>query len=126
MLTLLAHLWGDYVLQSHTMAVFKTWSWRWAFLHATVYTIPYALLTQDVRALAVILVTHAIIDRLAIAQHWCRWWGVGFAGLWWRRKYGVFKEPPAHIKDWLKIIVDNTFHLTINYGALTYFVSGGV
>ena len=30
----LAHLVGDYPLQSHTMAIYKTVMWRWAFIHA--------------------------------------------------------------------------------------------
>ena len=140
MIQLLAHLVGDYVLQSHVMATRKTSSWLWAFIHAAFYTLPFLALTQDWWRLAVIGGTHAAIDRLAIARRWCQWYGVGFPGLWHRTwcmaghrmgaepicpedyccapPQAAFVPPPPFLGVWLTIIVDNTFHLVINYMAL--------
>ena len=93
-LGIIAHLIGDYPLQSHTMATKKVSSWTWAVVHATVYTLSFSALLgvasaygvaewrTDV-ALAIILLTHAAIDRLGIAGRWCRWYGVGHPGIWW-------------------------------------------
>lgn len=77
---LLAHLVGDYVLQNHAMATRKTSSWAWALLHAVFYGLPFLLLTTDWRALAVIVGTHAVIDRLRLARYWVEFWGVGVEG----------------------------------------------
>lgn len=121
MTQLLAHLVGDYVLQSHTMAIRKTTSTRWALVHALFYTLPFLLLTQDWRALAVIGGTHAVIDRFRLAARWCAFYGVGFPGLWWRAKDGEFQAPPPFLGVWLVIIVDNTVHLAINYAALGWW-----
>lgn len=87
---ILAHLIGDYVLQSHVMATRKTSSWRWAFIHAAFYSLPLLPLilwfatewTQAGLALAIIGGTHAVIDRLRIAARWCEWYGVGHPGIW--------------------------------------------
>jgi hypothetical protein len=140
---LLAHLAGDYVLQSHVMATRKTSSWAWAYIHAFFYTLPFLLLTQDPRSLVIILCSHALIDRYRLAAYWCRWWGVGFPGLWWRttcmaghpikgdeplcRTGGCaappsrkWAPPPPFLGVWLIIIVDNTMHLCVNYAALSW------
>jgi hypothetical protein len=137
---LLAHLVGDYVLQSHVMATRKTSSLAWAFIHAAFYTLPFLLLTQSPAALAVILVTHAIIDRLAVARHFCAFYGCGgFPGLWdralrwWDRcchdprcitahvdLVPPFEPPPPFLGVWLVIIADNTMHLAINHLTLAY------
>lgn len=116
MLELIAHLLGDYCLQSHVMASRKTSSWRWALLHAAIYTLPFLLLTRSPAALLVIGGTHAVIDRYRLAAAWCRWYGVGHPGLWHRSE--TFEAPPAFLLVWLVIIVDNTAHLLINHVAL--------
>lgn len=71
-LFLLCHLVGDYLLQSDWMASTKT-SRMWpAFVHAVVYTIPFALvLTQSHTALAIIAGTHFIIDHWRLARYVC-------------------------------------------------------
>jgi hypothetical protein len=133
---LLAHLVGDYVLQSHVMATRKTSSWMWALIHAFFYTLPFLLLTHSPVALLVIGGTHAVIDRLRLAAKWCAWYGVGFPGIWWHALavyedhpvFGTrriaepptFKAPPDFLAVWLVILVDNTLHLCINAAALAW------
>lgn len=110
---LLAHLIGDYVLQSHVMATRKTSSWLWALIHAAFYTVPFLALTQDWWRLLIIGGTHAVIDRYRLAGYWCRYWGVGYPGVW--SSAEGFEPPPPFLGVWLLIIVDNTMHLTINF-----------
>lgn len=119
---LICHLIGDYPLQSQPMADRKVTSWRWAFIHAAVYTLPFLLICQNWRALAIICGTHAVIDRLRLAAKWCAFYGTGtrITGLW--RRWNVSAEPvPPFLAVWLTIIVDQTMHLAINYAALWAF-----
>ncbi len=120
----LAHLVGDYLLQTEQMALRKSKSWFWALLHAAVYTLPFLLLTRSVPALLIILGTHAVIDRFALAPAFCRerglvtWFGKDRPEL--DTRTGFSKETPPWLSFWLGVITDNTFHLTINYFALRY------
>ena len=66
---LLAHLVGDYILQSEWMAKEKTKRWFPAWAHAVTYGLPFLFVTQSPAALAVIVVTHAIIDHYRLARH---------------------------------------------------------
>jgi hypothetical protein len=130
---LICHAVGDYVLQNHTMANKKTSSWFWAALHAVFYTVPFLVVFGLSPALAVIGVTHAIIDRYRLANLWVRFWGTGCEG-WIMRKireartpYPPIDEAPEPIADappwlgvWLMIIVDNVFHVIINAVSLHY------
>lgn len=118
MIQLLAHLAGDYVLQSHVMAVRKTSSWLWAAVHAAFYGLPFLFLVIEPWQWAVIVATHAVIDRYRLAAIWCRFYGVGFPGIWHRLVGGDFTEPPPFLGVWLIILVDNTMHLAINAAVL--------
>ena len=60
---LLAHLVGDYVLQTSHMAEHKIRSWPVAAVHAITYCLPFLFITLSLPALAVIGGTHAVIDR---------------------------------------------------------------
>jgi len=131
MLQLVAHLLGDYVLQNHWMAQRKTSSLLVALLHAVLYGLPFLLLTRSLWALAVIALTHAVIDRWRLARYWCRFWGVGESGVvvqFIRDRTideGVFFDKerdvaPPFLGIWLLIIVDNTAHLAINWCALRW------
>lgn len=53
----LAHLVGDYILQSHWEAQEKTKRWWPALLHAVTYGLPFLLVTQSPWALLVIVGT---------------------------------------------------------------------
>lgn len=48
---LIAHLIGDYILQSHDMAVNKVRSNYWALYHAVMYSLPFVFLTHNLLAL---------------------------------------------------------------------------
>lgn len=120
---LLLHLIGDYVLQTEQMALRKVRSWFWAVFHAVVYSLPFLIVIQRWEAWAVICGTHAVIDRLRLSNHICRfknvfWFGPGRPEA--DPDTGYAKETPLHVKFWLVVIVDNTVHLVINHLALKY------
>lgn len=118
----LAHLVGDYIIQSHWMANRKTESWPIALLHGVTYTIPYALVTQSPLALAVIAGTHALIDRYRLAR-WVVWASNQLAPKAWRNPVtatGYSVDTPAWLAVWLLFITDNTIHLLINVAAVVW------
>ncbi len=121
----LAHLVGDYVLQSDWMANEKTKRWIPAWAHAITYGLPYLLVTQSPLALAVIVVTHAVIDHYRLARH-VVWAKIFLAprSYWhpWSEcsATGYHKDRPAWMTVWLMIIADNTIHLAINAGAVAW------
>lgn len=144
---IVAHLIGDYALQSHVMATRKTSSMYWAAVHALFYSLPFAALLSQLDlaperagyALAIIGGTHAVIDRYALARRWCQLYGVGHSGVWWSLVRGwwllwdqgergeddlspepEFAMPPPFIGTWLVIVVDNAAHLAINGLAIAW------
>jgi hypothetical protein len=121
---LLAHLVGDYILQSHDMAISKTKSTYWAFYHAFTYTLPFLILSQSSVALSIIIFTHFIIDRfrLAIKITKVKNYLLGtFKKEIFNSVDGYPEETPAWLSTWLIIILDNTLHLVINHLALSNF-----
>lgn len=120
MLQLICHLTGDYCLQNHWMANTKTRSFGVALVHAAAYMLPFTLafgLWAHPAAFAVMFLSHAVIDRFQLAKYWCAVYGVGGPG-WFERSEGVEPAPPF-LAVWLRIIVDNTAHLAINYACLS-------
>lgn len=124
-LSLLAHLVGDYLLQTHWMATQKTERWIPAILHGIVYTIPFMIVTQAPLALLVICVTHIIIDRYRLARHFV-WAKNQLAPKEFRpdrsalKTTGYSADTPAWLSTWLMIIADNTIHLIINTLAIVF------
>lgn len=128
---LLCHLFGDYVLQNQWMASNKTSRWWPACVHVGFYMLPFLLFLQpSLSAATVMAVTHLLIDRFRLARYWVQFWGIGclgsvstwllvhvFSGHPWPRRADA--SVPDFLAFWLLIIVDNTFHLTINYVCLT-------
>lgn len=139
----LAHLVGDYVVQSDWMAARKTSEHLPAVAHAATYTACFLPITRNPRALAVIGVTHFVIDRWRLARHvvWAKnqlapplfrhpWDGhvsaTGYHDIAAREVHGY--DPPSDACDaqakptWmsvpLMIVADNTLHLLINRWAL--------
>lgn len=119
----LAHLVGDYILQSHWEAQEKTNRWWPAVLHAVTYGLPFLFVTQSPWALLVIVGTHAVLDRYRLARHviwlknhlaprhtWRPWSECSATGF--------PPETPPWLAVWLLIIVDNAIHLLINFAAV--------
>ena len=121
---LLAHLVGDFVLQSDWMANNKSARTLATLAHAGCYLLPFLLITTNPLTLTVIGGTHFLIDHFRLARYvvWVRnlpWPG----SKPWRecRETGFSAALPAHLSAWLLIIVDNTIHIAINGAAITYF-----
>lgn len=108
---IVAHLVGDYLLQSHWMATEKTKNSVAAAVHAITYTLPFLFITQSIAALAVICGTHFVIDRWRLARLvvWLK------NGPWKPlTATGYQDDVPPWLSVWLLIFADNTIHLLIN------------
>ena len=66
---LIAHLWGDYIVQSTWMADNKTSRSLPALAHAASYAACFLPLTRRWQPLVVIGGTHFAIDRWRLAKH---------------------------------------------------------
>lgn len=122
----LLHFVGDYLVQTNWMANEKVNKWLPAWVHAVTYTLPFILLTQNIVALLIICVTHAIIDHYRLAKHfiWAKnHLSPGPQPSWAEAKEngGFSKETPPFMAIWLMIITDNTIHILINTWALLTF-----
>ena len=124
------HVIGDFFLQSDWQASNKYTNEGVALFHAALYTLPFLILAQALllpwswKALAVICLTHAIIDHYKVANYvaWAKNW-IGFKRPkpWAEcRATGYDPERPLWLTVWLGIITDNSMHLVINYLALRY------
>jgi len=121
---LLAHLFGDYIIQSHKMATRKSISSFWCAIHVLLYGIPFAFI-PDITLLAWIIIvgTHFIIDRFSIAKYL-----IYFKNRLWEYQnldecmsnFGYNKETPVWLSFFLYVVLDNTLHITINYYAYIY------
>jgi len=119
---LLAHLVGDYILQSHDMAVNKTKSNYWAAYHAVTYSLPFLFLSQSFLVIGIIILTHFVIDRFKVAIQVTKLKNYIFGNVdkaVFSLSNGYPKETPVWLSTWLIIILDNTLHLIINYLALS-------
>lgn len=120
----MAHLVGNYVLQSDWRVQEKGSSNLAAFVHVVFYTLPFLLITQAPIALAIIAGTHFVIDRwrLARALIWAKnrpWPG---SRPWAECKAtGYPPNLPVWMSTWLMILVDNIVHILINGVAIHYF-----
>lgn len=145
---LVAHLLGDYVLQSDWMATTKTERWWPAILHGVLYGLPFVLVVPSVWAWLVIAGTHVVIDRYRLAKYlvWAKnqiapaahryRWGFQSARV---TGTGTPEDPykvhdlvspatnhgsgpgvPAGLAAALVIAVDNTVHLVINLAAVVW------
>lgn len=116
----LAHLVGDYLLQTHHQATRKTAAWGPALAHAATYTVPFVALTRSPGRLALIGVSHALIDRYRLARHLV-WAKNQLAPRAYRPPHtatGYPVDTPDWLAVWLLILADNTLHLLINHAAL--------
>jgi hypothetical protein len=123
---LLAHLVGDYLLQSHWMATAKTSRSLPAALHATLYGLAFLALRPSPAAWAVIAGSHFVIDRWRLARHvvWVKNLLAPAAERRWSwvqcRHTGYPPDTPVWLATGLLIVADNTLHLLINAAALRW------
>ena len=122
---LVLHALGDYVIQSDWMANTKTEKSLACVAHAVSYTLPFLLLTRSPAALALICVTHFVIDRWRLAKYVC--YVKNFLGprsSWkpWAEcsMTGYHKDRPPWMTVWLLIITDNLMHVACNAAALQW------
>lgn len=125
--SVLLHFVGDYITQSHWMAINKTNSWLPAIAHGVIYTLPFLLLTQSILALIVIGGTHIIIDHYRLARHfiWAKNMVLSPFSVrtpWAEAKanQGFDKSTPIWLATILMIVVDNIMHVLINIAALMW------
>ena len=110
MIQFLLHLIGDYLIQNDWMAKYKKeLSLKGEIacqVHCISYSLPF-LCIGSAWAVLVIYATHYLIDRSKFV-------------MWFMKIMGKsdFAKPPC--APWSIFAVDNTFHLIINYLALTY------
>ena len=118
---ILAHLVGDYILQSHWMAQEKTKQSFASAVHAVTYTLPFLFLTKSAPALAFIVGTHFLIDRFRLARYvvWAKN-GYFFTDGGSVSATGYHDDVPPWLSVWLLIIADNILHLICNAAALAF------
>lgn len=141
---LLAHLVGDYLLQTEWMATRKASRWWPAIVHGVTYTLPYLLVTQSPWALLVIGGTHIVIDRYLLIKYllWLKnqvgakreyeyvTSAHGYREIKWGKRVDPMAWPPtatgypsttpAGMATALMIVADNTVHLLINTAAIVW------
>jgi cytochrome c oxidase subunit IV len=126
---LVAHMVGDYILQSHWMATEKTKNGMAALIHASSYTLPFLLITTAWKALFIIFWTHYLIDRFRLARYvvWLKNGPMRWSdeeGEWCMKHItatGYQDDVPMWLSVWLLIITDNTLHVICNGVAIWGF-----
>jgi Protein of unknown function (DUF3307) len=112
---LVAHAFGDYILQTQWMADWKAKRSLAALAHVLTYLLPFLLLTRSPLALLVIGGTHFLIDRFRLARYVC--WLKN--GPWHPLTATGYPDTvPAWMAVWLFVIADNICHVLINGAAL--------
>ena len=138
---ILAHLFGDYVVQSDWMANAKTKHSFAAAVHALSYGLCFVLLRPSLAAFAFIVGTHFVIDRWRLARFVVYaknflaprkssdqtkdGYIIEFGQQWWHpwaecSATGYHKDRPAFMAVWLLILCDNAMHILCNGLAFTY------
>jgi hypothetical protein len=100
------------------MAREKVNRWCPALLHAGIYAAPF-ILAGSWRAVVVIGLTHALIDRYRLVRFLLKLKEWRFREYWGYVTDGAHGKP-AWMWVWLMIVADNALHLTVNYLALRY------
>lgn len=121
---LLAHLVGDYILQTHHEAVEKTNSWVPAATHAAKYAAAFLPLTRNPKALLIIGGTHMVLDHYRLAKHvnWLRNQAAPAAYRSTNLDNGGSPDVvPTGLATALMFLTDNTIHLLINEWALDHY-----
>lgn len=122
---IIAHIIGDYVIQSDWMALNKTKSWKVALIHGFTYTLPFLFLSPSIFAFLLIMITHTIIDHYSLAKYLIEWKNRLLCDKIARMHYvadeytGMHKDRIESIKWFVYIVVDNILHILINGLVLT-------
>jgi len=119
---IVAHLVGDYILQSDWMANEKTKKSLAALAHVITYSLPFLFFSPTIPQILFIAGTHFIIDRWRLARYVCwvkNWMGPNRP---WSECSGTGypQDRPPWLAVWLLIIADNTMHLICNGLALAF------
>lgn len=91
------HLIGDYLIQTHKMAIEKKKSSKWCHIHVSSYMIPFLFSGFGLIPLTIIYIQHWIQDRYGFVK-----WFMDKTG-----KTGFYEG----LGPWAIILVDNIFHL---------------
>ena len=73
-LLIMCHLIGDYVLQTDFIAQTKGKNWYHLFVHCALYTVPFYICFGLCWQLAVIFISHLIIDPLKTRYNKINYW----------------------------------------------------
>lgn len=141
---ILAHIFGDYILQSDWMAMNKSKRSIPCLVHVLIYTSVFLIFTTSWKALLVIGGVHFILDRFPIIIRRLIWMknhvnpSIDYPLFRWCDSTGYYDDSPYNtsttnapstygitkrhffITIWLYIITDNFLHLLTNYLALKY------
>jgi|SRR6478609_8390071 len=115
---LIAHLIGDYIIQSDYLAQAKThrtgYGVKAATAHALLYTACFLPLTRNPLRLAIIGVTHGLLDHYRPLPKLIHAKDKALSPRGWPA------TRPSELPFWLHIVVDNTTHLLVNEVALDW------
>jgi len=120
---IIAHIAGDYFLQSDWMALNKKDRVFPCLVHVLLYAVPFLFLTTSAGALAVIIGTHFAIDHWNLARYpiWLKNKVLGGSRPWKDcQATGFDPDRPIWLSVWLTIIVDNAIHVIINAAAIKW------
>ena len=120
MLQLLLHGLGDYIIQNDWMALNKKKpgfkGFLACFIHCLTYSLPF-LFIGSVPAVLFIFITHFIIDRTHIIDYILALKNGIYPDI---SNLGFRFERPQFVVFFIYVVVDNLFHISCNYFALTY------
>lgn len=99
---LIAHLIGDFLLQTSWMAKYKATKWLPLLTHVSIYTVVIALFGMfsgglSLSAILIVFLGHIILDRKTFVMFWVQ-------------QVQTAKGPE---KVWLSIVADQIFHLIL-------------
>lgn len=120
---LVAHLVGDYLLQTDWMAREKMRNSVACLVHCVAYTVPFALITQNTWTLLVIAGAHFVIDRWRLTRFYL--WARNIPFVRGRRMSdctdtGYTSDLPDSMSRLLFLVADGTFHILVNGLAIHY------
>ncbi len=129
---LFGHIAGDYFFQNKEMALKKSSNSAICTVHCSIYTLWMWMITQNhsLKWLAFIFITHFIVDRWSLAEHWLKFIdGRTLKGFLKseippeidvdkRMNYNILSGGFAAI---VYTVVDNGIHLMLAYYSIKYF-----